>query len=188
MMASTPHPSLPSPLSPLSVPTHHLHLGRGHADDADRRDDEEVERGAPDDGEHSEAVVLRHRVCVERGERLDDGEKDLGGAAAERHQREVGDRLIPHEHRVERARAGVCVPPHHGATLTRDHLRPRDHVLLVIVFEFGETRIRYFVHSSIRLFIRSFVLCPFVRSLICLFIQSSDRQFVCFSFICSFIH
>ena len=66
--------------------------------DAHSRDDEHVEGSRAHDRRRAELARVEARA-----HNLDDREQDLGRGGAERHQREVGDRPIPH---------GDCIPAH----------------------------------------------------------------------------
>ena len=68
-------------------------LALGDADDADGRDDQQVEGGRADDGAGTELAGLEPVL-----DDLDTGEEDLGRRGAERHEGEVGDRAVPDGH------------------------------------------------------------------------------------------
>ena len=68
-------------------------LALGDADDADGRDDQQVEGGRADDGAGTEFAGLE-RVLDD----LDAGEQDFGRRGAERHEGEVGHRAVPDRH------------------------------------------------------------------------------------------
>ncbi|RUS74362.1 hypothetical protein EGW08_017871, partial [Elysia chlorotica] len=81
---------------------HHEHaellcIGKGRdAVDAHGGDDEHVEGGAADDGERSQRVC--GLLIVQARDGLHHGKQDLRGGRAERHQRQVGHRLVPDQH------------------------------------------------------------------------------------------
>ena len=68
-------------------------LALGDADDADSRDDQQVEGGRADDGAGAELAGLEGVL-----DDLDAGEEDLGRRGAERHEGEVGDGAVPDGH------------------------------------------------------------------------------------------
>ena len=95
-------------------------LPRGNAHHADRCDDQKVEGRAADDGERAESVFGFPRVDV--AYHFPRGQKDLRGRAAQRHEGEVGHRLVPQQHLPLHLLLPLLVPPHHLALLARDHL------------------------------------------------------------------